>query len=249
MRDGSVEPVEVEVHPDPLCQEILEQIREAEVLQTTDRTRPIFNRRTLVLMNELCLDLTYDCILTHAELVAGGTRWDRAWQASGIIPLGAVDLHRVHANLFPTVEAARLALKREPPKMGSNFKRDPIWILTPFNYRRVDQRGKPSRVLVDTARHADARVAVEGVLGPLEKFEVEFQPNTDQQPLPPEALFPGAMTVPPTTGLFTISTAAGLHLRELLGSAIFLLPVNPQPPPLGRFNSWRSPLAAEKLAA
>ncbi|MBV8399025.1 MAG: hypothetical protein JOZ17_09830 [Acetobacteraceae bacterium] len=105
---------------------------------------------------------------------------------------------------------------------------------------------------MDTARHADALVAVEGVLGPLEKFDVEFRPNTDQQLLTPELLFPAAMTVPTTTGLFTLSMPAGmlgLQLRELLGSAIFPLPVNPQPGPGGRFNSWRSPLAEEKLAA
>ena len=31
MRSGEIQPVEVEVHPDPRCQELLEQIREAEI--------------------------------------------------------------------------------------------------------------------------------------------------------------------------------------------------------------------------
>jgi len=111
MRDGSVQPVEVEVHPDPRVQELLEQIREAEVLQAADRVRPIFNQRHITLMNNLCLDITYDRIRTHRELVAGGTRWERAWQASGIIPLGATDLHKAHPRIFRSKSIAEDALK------------------------------------------------------------------------------------------------------------------------------------------
>src|SRR5688500_11666153 len=48
MRDGTVQPVAVEVHPDPRCQELLEQVREAEIIQAADRVRPIFNERSLV---------------------------------------------------------------------------------------------------------------------------------------------------------------------------------------------------------
>jgi hypothetical protein len=84
--------------------------------------RPIFNQRTIVLMNDLALDVTYDRIHSHADLVAGGSRWDRAAAATGIVPLGARDLHKVHSALFRSVEAARLALKRDGIKWGSKFK-------------------------------------------------------------------------------------------------------------------------------
>ena len=42
MRDPAAVSVEtVEVHPDPLAQAILEQVREAECVQTLDRVRAI----------------------------------------------------------------------------------------------------------------------------------------------------------------------------------------------------------------
>ena len=167
MRDGSVQVVEVEVHPDPRVQEIIEQIREAEIVQAVDRVRPIFNQRTITLMNNLALDVTYDRVLSHADLVAGGSRWERAWGATGIIPLGAAYLHRAHPCLFRSVEAARHALKREPLKWGQNPNNINIWNLAPFDFRGKGQPGKASRVLVDTVRHADPRAAVEAALGSL----------------------------------------------------------------------------------
>ncbi len=102
MRDGTLLPVEVAVHPDPRVQRVLEQIRECEVVQSIDRVRPVFNRRSITLLNSLCVDVTYDRILRHRELVDGGTRWDRAWAATGIIPLGARDLHDMHHAIFRT---------------------------------------------------------------------------------------------------------------------------------------------------
>ncbi|MSO99826.1 MAG: hypothetical protein EXR07_02060, partial [Acetobacteraceae bacterium] len=143
MADGSVTAVEVEVHPDPRVQEVLEQIREAEIVQAADRVRPIFNRRTITLMNNLALDVTYDRILRHADLAAGGSRWDRAWAATGIVPLGASDLHKAHPGLFPSVEAARLALKREPPNWGQGSNSNSIWAPTPI-IPRLPQNPKES---------------------------------------------------------------------------------------------------------
>jgi hypothetical protein len=170
MASGCVQAVEVEVHPDPRVQEVLEQVREAEIIQAADRVRPIFNERTIVLMNNLALDVTYDRVLSHADLAAGGTRWDRAWAANGIIPLGASDLHRVHPREFPTVDAARIALKRELGYWGQSSNRDSIWSLSPIKYRVKGRRGPAGRVLVDLSRHADPRATVEAVLGLLAWF-------------------------------------------------------------------------------
>jgi hypothetical protein len=38
---------------------------------------PTCNHRTLVALNELVLDITYDRVLRHSDLVAGGSRIDR----------------------------------------------------------------------------------------------------------------------------------------------------------------------------
>lgn len=172
MRDGTVQAVEVEVHPDPRVQEVLEQIREAEVLQGVDRVRPIFNRRYLMLANDLVLDVTYDRTLTHAELSAGGTRWDRAWNATGVVPLGAADLHQVHPEVFPSQGKAK-ELLRALKESGGDLQIDSYLGNTPtcFRYRREGQRGSASRVAVDTRRHRNPRLAVEAFLGPLVLFE------------------------------------------------------------------------------
>jgi hypothetical protein len=111
MRDGSTQIVEVEVHPDPRVQDLLEQIREREVEQLIDRTRPIFNRRTITVMNNLALDVTYDRVLTHAYLVAGGSPLELALAETGILPRNAADLHRFHPTRF-TESAADHVLKR-----------------------------------------------------------------------------------------------------------------------------------------
>ncbi len=193
MRDGTVQPVEVEVHPDPRCQAVLEQVREAEILQTADRVRPVFNRRTIVLMNEMVLDLTYDRVLTHADLVAGGTWWERAWAANGILPLGAADLYRLHPGLFGSEAAAKEALRAESRK-GVEFQIvSYLGDHTLFVYRRKGQRGSASRVVMNTVRHANPRPALEAALGPLALFE-SGQPATTATPQPESA---EASTSPP----------------------------------------------------
>ena len=115
MRDGSLSPVEVEVHPDPRVQMVFEQMRESELIEGIDRVQPIFNRRWIALLNNLCLDVTYDRVLTHREMVAGGSRMEIAYQATGILPMGARDLHALSAKfglgLFQTEDAAKRALK------------------------------------------------------------------------------------------------------------------------------------------
>ena len=114
MRDGTRTPVEVEIHPDPRIQRVLEQIREAEIVQAVDRLRPIWNRREFALLNQLALDLTYDAVRSHAELVAGGNPLERAYLATGILPFGPRDLHHAHPGLFATERAAAHALAKYP---------------------------------------------------------------------------------------------------------------------------------------
>lgn len=173
MRSGEIQPVEVEVHPDPRCQELLEQIREAEIVQAADRVRPIFNERSIVLMNELVLDVTYDRILSHEELVMGGNRYERAWSEKGILPAGARDLHRLFGELWPTVKAAERDLEKRAVNTPPN-QINTIWargVLT--RYRLQGQKGPlPSSAWIDPERHPDQRAALETLLGPLSHFEV-----------------------------------------------------------------------------
>ena len=111
MRDGSVSYIGVDVHPDPRCQRVLEQIRESGVTQDLDRVRPVYNRRTLVALNQLVLDLTYDRVLSHRDLVAGGSRIDRVLQRTdGVLPLAPAVLASLFPDIFGSTRTAERAL-------------------------------------------------------------------------------------------------------------------------------------------
>lgn len=174
MRDGTVQPVEVEVHPDPRCQEILEQLREAEIIQAADRVRPIFNERSIVLMNELVLDLTYDRTMTHEELVMGGNRFERAWKEKGILPMGARDLRHLFRGLWDTEKAAERDLEKAAFNTPGNQMIITIWfrgVLT--QYRVKGQRGpRPSSAWIDLSRHPDPKAALEAEVGPVTEFRI-----------------------------------------------------------------------------
>ena len=103
----------------PAAERVLEQIREADVVQAGDRSRPVFNQRDLVFLNSLALDVTYDEIRTHKELVAGGNRIELTAKQFGLLPLGARDLHRLDPDRYPTVKAAEHALAKHPPNLKS----------------------------------------------------------------------------------------------------------------------------------
>ena len=170
MRDGTLQAVEVDVHPDPRVQRILEQVREAEVIQGIDRVRPVFNRRDIVALNNLVLDLTYDEICPHRELVQGGDRIALALERAGVLPETASELARAFPDLFGSEGTAARDLRAWRQKRSQIPNRESICDLTPFLYRRPGQRGRSARVLVAT-RHAGAKAAAEAVLGPLATFE------------------------------------------------------------------------------
>ncbi|MGD0109446.1 MAG: hypothetical protein ABSC06_36255, partial [Rhodopila sp.] len=167
MRDGSLSPVFVQVHPDPRCQRVLEQIREAECVQAADRVRPIFNRRDLTFMNALCLDVTYDVIRTHRELVAGGNPLERAFAMTGLLPLNAEDLYRAHPGRFVSVRAALRALENYPPPA----KRTSLCEGGEVSYRTEGQRGPASKALVDFGWHRDPLAALTLCLGIITEFQ------------------------------------------------------------------------------
>jgi hypothetical protein len=172
MRNGTLRPVEVEVHPDRRVQRVLEQLREAEILQSIDRVRPVFNRRDVIVMNELVLDLSYDRVLSHQDLVAGGDRVDRAWSLTGVLPETPADLVRAFPHLFGSVDTAARALRESREKGGQTLKGYSIWDLPVFFYRRYGQRGRMARARI-APWHADPRAALEAVIGPVKEFKAE----------------------------------------------------------------------------
>lgn len=187
MRSGEVRPVEVEVHPDPRCQELLEQIREAEIVQAADRVRPIFNERSIVLLNELALDVTYDRIVTHKELAMDGSRFEQAAARGVALPLSATELARCFPDLWPSADAVKKDLQRnlrgDISQIELLFGKCPL--LKRARYWLTSSQRCPTPALI-RADAPDARAALEAVVGPVHrwKFEDEEPPQAAVQAEP-----------------------------------------------------------------
>jgi len=112
MRDGTGEAETVKVHPDPRCQAVLEQIREAELAQAVDRLRLIFNAepKRVYLLTSIPVDVTVDRSARWAELARGGTRLDLALAAlpPAILAVTAETLAEI-CNTKPRVERIKLS--------------------------------------------------------------------------------------------------------------------------------------------
>ena len=80
--DGSRRPVKVRVHPDRRVQAVIEQVREAEMVQAIDRLRLIHSprRKTVYVLCNIPLDIPVDALVTWRELVGDG-RLARALEA------------------------------------------------------------------------------------------------------------------------------------------------------------------------
>lgn len=185
MRDGTVEAVEVQVHPDPRCQQVLEQIREAELMQAADRVRPIFNERTILLLNELVCDFTYGRSVSHRELVGGGDRLEQAFARTGgtVLVLSASEQARLFHDLWSTEKAAKRDRERGPKPLFNILFGERGFIQV--TYRTGERRrGKPFRAML-TAGLVDHRAALAEVVGSVTEFtiiETEPQPPAASEP-------------------------------------------------------------------
>lgn len=209
MRDGSVQTVEVEVHPDPRVDVLLRQARDAEVAQNLDRSRPMFcaSPRLLVIFGAVAADVTVDEVVTWAEFKSR-MRAARAL-AAGALPLsisGAVNMHpgiwskgsagndQDLRNIISAI-SDKIAPSGSPPQTPNSI---PIWrtggakCLTVCRYRRVP-RGAKGGDKVDLAAAVagtadNARAILEKLTGPLERFEVvreiRLAPEAPRQPAP-----------------------------------------------------------------
>jgi hypothetical protein len=161
--DDTLQPVDVEVHPDPRVQKVLEQIREASIVQLLDRTRPIWNHRKFIVANDLALDVTYDVVRPHRELVAGGGPLERAMARTGILPCNFEDFSRINPNVIKSINTFGRCWKNYP----QNSNKNPIWEMGVVFYRLPGRRGPPSKALIDAKRHPGPLAALSHHLGAL----------------------------------------------------------------------------------
>jgi hypothetical protein len=186
MRDGTTAPVEVPLHPDPRVQDVLELIREDELVQAIDRLRPVWHRRHIALLNDLCLDVTYDRIYTHKHLAAGGDPVERAYLASGVVPQTPADLHHAHPTIFGSEAAAEHGWRNYRQNGGET----PIGDSAVVSYRRTGQRGPEAPAFIDRSRHptreaqiAAIEAAIGGKLQSYQSVAVRHDDRPDDPPV------------------------------------------------------------------
>jgi hypothetical protein len=165
MSDGTTRPGNVSVHPDPRVQAVVEQSREAEMVQAIDRLRLIHNekRKTVYILCSIPLDIPVDELVTWKQLTGDRRLSDamvecdeRGWDT---LPLAAKEMSRLFPDLWATTKAAKRWLEKEPLKLYRDIIR--VWGL--LNDYRPPGQTSWSRAMV---RHGvDARAALAQVLG------------------------------------------------------------------------------------
>lgn len=95
---------EMRVHTDPTIQELLELVREAEILQAIDRLRLVYNteRKDVYILTNVILDLDIDHLLQSSEMAQGFTKLSQAWSSvNGVLPLNQKWLELTLPAIFP----------------------------------------------------------------------------------------------------------------------------------------------------
>ena len=163
--DGRIKPRIVSVHPDPRVQAVVEQAREAEMLQAIDRLRLIHTerRKTVYILCSVPLDIPIDELVTWKQLTGDRRLSDalaecdeRGWDALSLAPK---ELTRLFPALWLTKKSAERWTAKNPPKAYTDIIR--VWGV--LNTYRPPGQTSWSKALV---RHgADPRVALAAVLG------------------------------------------------------------------------------------
>ena len=89
------------------------------------------------------------------SLTRSGNPIERAFLATGIVPLSPPDLHHAHPTIFRSPKAAEHALRNYPRNLNSN----PIWDCGAFSFRRDGQRGPEAKALIDRDPSQEAQIA------------------------------------------------------------------------------------------
>ena len=183
LRTGAAKPVSVRAHPDRRVQQVVEMSRENAMGQSADRLRLIHRdaanpARVLVVSNLPVPGLVVDRLIPLADILAGGTVWERAVARTpgGVVPLSAEWLAQNLPDLFPSWRTAEREVANLKPPFANKYI---YWRLAV--YRSAGQR-RPSNALI-RPDVMDARAELARLLG----VEVAEYRMIDVPPDPPAA--------------------------------------------------------------
>lgn len=159
-------------HPDPFVQRVLEQQREAEMLQAVDRLRLVHSSsvKPVFIISNVPVDLTVDETVTLEQLAGEGDLVGPLLDhLGGAIPLKARLLHERRPDLFPTEKGAeRWAAPFTPRGLISTIRPGGVKEL---RAKGIGQKGpNPTRVLI-RGDHPAPRGLVEYLLGDLASYD------------------------------------------------------------------------------
>lgn len=212
MRDGSAVPIEVDVHPDPRVQRMLELHRERESEQAADRLRLIRNpeRKVLYVACNVPLNLTVDRVVTRRALVHEATgRVDNGQKGKGrriygnrlveayhlgkgILPLSRAELVRLSADETSVLKGfwqSERAARNDGIDMAVSAIRTLLAetatshpLLVSY---RLQGQGRPSKALI-SPEIPDGRAVLQALLGrPIVAYDVEDDPEPPEPPSAP----------------------------------------------------------------
>ena len=175
VKDGTTRQVEVECHPDPLINRVLNQICRADLEQTIHRLRlvrrTVDNPARIILGTNVPLNLHADEVITWDELMQ---RADPVGMllARGVVPTDWDGRAKVLADFFGTAKVPASAARQWFEKRPTATERldaavDGVW--AKYEYKLVNARYK-RKVLVHP-RHLNPNQVVSQWLGQIDVFE------------------------------------------------------------------------------
>ncbi len=159
-------------HTDPFVQRVLEQKREAEMLQAVDRLRLVHAQspKPVLILSSLPLDLTVDELVTLEQLAGPGDYVGQLLDhLGGVIPLRASTLHERMPDLFLTEKAAeKWAAPYTPKPLIRPIRPTGVYEV---RARAVGQRGPSDTRIMVRGDHPAPRAAIEHQLGDLSTYD------------------------------------------------------------------------------
>lgn len=159
-------------HPDSFAQLVLEQKREAEMLQAIDRLRLVHSSepKPVFILSNLPLDLTVDELVTLEHLAGSADYVGQLLDhLGGVVPLRASLLHNRRPDLFPSEKSAE--------KWAGPYTPKPLIIpirqtgVKELRAKAVGQKGpSDTRVLVRDD-HPAPRAAITHLMGELASYD------------------------------------------------------------------------------
>ncbi len=159
-------------HPDEVVQRVLEQKREAEMLQAVDRLRLVhaLHPKPVFVLSNLPLDLTVDELVTLEQLAGPDDYLGQLLDhLGGVVPLRAGLLHDRRPDLFPSEKAAeKWAAPYTPKPLISSIRQTGVKEL---RAKAIGQRGPSDTRILVRGDHPAPRAAVEHHLGELSSYD------------------------------------------------------------------------------